>query len=65
MTKTDTDEAVFVGVDIAKDRFDFAARPSGETGHGGVNSRAEPDDYAIRASSEPTRSGISLHFLFS
>ena len=43
MTKTDTDEAVFVGVDVAKDRFDFAARPSGETGHGGVNAAGLAD----------------------
>ena len=45
MTKTETgaDEAVFVGVDIAKDRFDFAMHPSGETGHGGVNAAGLAD----------------------
>ena len=42
-TETDIDEAVFVGVDIAKDRFDFAAHPSGETGHGDANTAGLAD----------------------
>lgn len=34
---TETDETMFVGIDIAKDRLDFAVFPTGETGQRAVN----------------------------